>query len=745
MAKSNASTPVIVLNLGETGDKGDDRRPHGHKGGCRPHVVICPGYGAENFPFPNEETLVVRALARIKKKQAAARAARASRTEDVGTKTGNETDVDNGIDNEDLNHPFGEGGDHGSDHGNDQGCATSPHCQGRHPEMELTDDEVGDSRLLRTYVPGSPTLGRIPAKRPAGIIPQLEKAREAAVDATLLVAAGGLRELLEDGKYDAIVAERFDEQADKVSWARENMDPKYLPAIDSLEGQLNKLRRVYLAALPRTLDGLRAQNPGAPEYRLLDAAIEVLDEELTPIINVLRIWTDAFGQQRSGKYKELDAVVFSVEQAHHLFEGNVDASSMSAETKNRLKTRVYGVGNVYVARFSGEGPATLPGTRGPIGAHAIEVPHDERNIITLMLILYMHEFRHDIFHDVEGLGDELSAVVAKAVLDAHEKGELKLSKNAVKIGKQQVPLANLLVKLFVDTIGEVDADISGGVLLGGPAYLYNMLSTFSAFNSKRKNIFNTPKLLRTESFYELSQVGNGQVSLTFLPHPPDYIRAYIVAAALDEIGFSKEARQCRALADQGVGFDNIPEYISWKSTEGKKEHPEIQIPVADIKAVAPIVARALIRTPLKSLGGASTIDIINWTPEREAKAQLLAQMLMEGKSELPTDKGDMHVTYVISAATLAYWGLCKSGYQPRKAAAIVEDNALKMIDQVRDRFDKEMARLKAEAAEQAELAADAAAAGDTNPAGGAAASVESGETVDEDAGPESGGGEGTGS
>lgn len=52
-----------------------------------------------------------------------------------------------------------------------------------------------------------------------------EKAREADVDGTLLVAAGGLRELLEDGKYDAIVAERFDEQSDKVSWARENMDP----------------------------------------------------------------------------------------------------------------------------------------------------------------------------------------------------------------------------------------------------------------------------------------------------------------------------------------------------------------------------------------------------------------------------------------------------------------------------------------------------------------------------------------
>jgi len=39
------------------------------------------------------------------------------------------------------------------------------------------------------------------------------------------------------------------------------------------------------------------------------------------------------------------------------------------------------------------------------------VPHNERNIIPIMLTLYMHEFRHDIFHDVDGLGDELTQVV----------------------------------------------------------------------------------------------------------------------------------------------------------------------------------------------------------------------------------------------------------------------------------------------------------------------------------------------
>ena len=29
MAKNTSATPMIILNLGESGDKGDDRRPHG--------------------------------------------------------------------------------------------------------------------------------------------------------------------------------------------------------------------------------------------------------------------------------------------------------------------------------------------------------------------------------------------------------------------------------------------------------------------------------------------------------------------------------------------------------------------------------------------------------------------------------------------------------------------------------------------------------------------------------------------
>jgi len=677
MSNQNNKPVQIILDL-KSNDDGSDRKPHGHNGSCRPHVVICPGYGNKDFPFPNAEDLTVRALTRLKKKQAEAKAAQAEggeiNTDGLGSKSGKGY------------RPFDTAGS-------------------GHSHEHITGECAGDSwdglSKDQTFVPGMPNLGQIP--KPAAIIAQSKRSRQNGIDGTLFVAAGGLRELLEDGKYDAIVAERFDDLVDKVNWARDNMGSKYQRAVESLSSQLSKLREVYLGALPRVLDGLRAQNPGVPEGRLIEAAVEVLDEELKQIISVLRIWTDAFGQQRGGSYKQLDAVVFAVEQAFLLFEGNDPSSPLSSDVTTRLKNRVFGVGDTFVARFSGEGPATLPGTRGPVRAHALEVPHDERHFITLMLVLYMHEFRHDVFHDVEGMGEELTTVVSKAIMQASGRGELKLTREHVNIGKQRVPLANLLTKMYADTIGEVDADVSGGVLLAGPAFLYNMLMTFSAFNSRRRGVFNQRQLLRTSSFYEMEENANGQMALSFLPHPPDYIRAHIVAAALDEIGMPEEAKQCRLLADQAVGW-KVPEFITWDDVNGTKGRPTIKIPVEDIKRAAPFVARALIRTPLESLGKVSTGEVIYWTPKSEAKAQMLAEMMMDGEAQLPTDKGDIHVTHVIAAASLAYWGLCKSGTQPRDGAAVIEATALKMIDQVRNAFETRKAALEAEAAEAARVA-----------------------------------------
>lgn len=622
----------IVLDLTpQTGATPEDK-PGSHC--CRTNMVICPGYGDENFDFPTVQEAVTRSLARLEEKQAAA------------AKLG------------------------GKGKGAKPGASS---LKG----MSATG-----------FIPGLPSKGIVPPA--ADQKPQQPTVSLiAGVDSTLFAAAEGIRLMMDAGKYDAIVAERFDDHADKVAWAKDVVAkrwPRKAASILSLEQQLNKVRSLYLAAVPRALSIATAQNPDVPEGRVLEAVLESLDEELSPILGVLRIWTDAFGQLRSGNYKQLEAVVFAVEQAFRLFEGMEPSVKLDADIKERLKTSKFHVGNVFVARFSEHGPATLPGTRGPIGAHAIEVPHDERSIITLMLVLYMHEFRHDIFADVEGLGDELTMVVARAIAEACEKQELVFSQPDVQIERTTVPMSSVMVKIFADTIGEVDADISGGILLSGPAYLYNMLSTFSAFNSKPEGVFKNPRLLRTGSYFSVRKLENEQKTIQFWPHPPDYIRAYIVAAALDEIGFPAEAAQCRALADQAVG--KVPEFISWH-TDNPKSKAVIRIPTADLKLVAPVVAKALIRSKLAALGGLSTSDIINWTPRRQMKVDRLVTNIIAGSSELPEDIGDVYATYVAAAASLAYWRLVQAGVPAMKAAKHVEAHALEMLDKVKARFDDE--------------------------------------------------------
>lgn len=607
---------------------------------CRPNMVVLAGYGDENFPFPAVVDIVVNSLSRLEDRS-------------VETECG---------------------------HGSKKKFSTL-----RVRSRKNTRQELGD---LSGYATG-----------PNHLIPQTSEPESAPIDATLFAAAEGLRLMMDDGKYEAIVAERFDDHADKVSWARDvyaEAHPELMPAIESLEAHLEQLRNLYLESLPRVLSVLEAQNPEVPEHALLDAAIDSLDEELSPILDVLRIWTDAFGQARSGNYRQLDAVVFAVKQAFLLYDNEKPIGPCERANPHRIKTSKYKVGNAFVARASDQGPATVPGGRGPIGAHALEVPHDEMNIIALMLVLYMHEFRHDFFHDVEGLDVELTMAVANAIAEAVDSEEVVLSKEKVNVGRNKVPLRDLLMKLFADTIGEVDADISGGVLLSGPAYLFNMVSTFSAFNAGGESVFNKNRLLRTGSFFGMHEISATKRSIQFWPHPPDYIRAYIVAAALEQIGFVEEANQCRALADQAVG-EPTPEHIVWKN-EDPESTMKIRIPVDDVKAIAPVVAKALIQTKLDTLDGLSTVEIINWTRHRQEKVDLLVKNLMAGSSDIPKDEGDFYATYVAAAATLAYWGLVKSGVQARRAAKQVNTKALEMIFTIKERFDEaeRVATLEAE-------------------------------------------------
>ena len=111
------------------------------------------------------------------------------------------------------------------------------------------------------------------------------------------------------------------------------------------------------------------------------------------------------------------------------------------------------------------------------------------------------------------------------------------------------------------------------------------------------------------------------------------------------------------------------------------------IPVADIQAAAPVIAKTLISHKLKSLGDRATEDFVNWTPRREEKVQALADQLVAGKADIPEDVGSVYATYIGAAAIVAYWKKVAKGGDPVESAKQVNKTALSMMKTLRAKFE----------------------------------------------------------
>lgn len=636
---------------------------------CRRHVIVLPGTGRKEFPLPNPEELIevciefIHEAARVQRARSRARTgasdarARKTASQAVRNITLESISVFPGLD---KSAPQAGLGMPGTLRKSLSGIFMRAH--GGDGAAEISNINV----------------------RPHKIIPVIDETAGNKNGATLWGAAGGLASVMHDGRFEAHIAEVFDPHIGAVDWARKHMAPKYQPTVESLAMHFGKLMQLYRESLPSVMHALAAQYRDASEDQLIDAAVSIINRQLAEILYILAIWTDSFAQQRDGKYSQLLHVVFTLEQCFRLFTTGDPKGGCDADCQEKVKNQTLHVGDVFMARFGPNGPATIPGARGPVGAHAIEVPHDEREIIALMLPVYLHEFRHDYYADVVGLPEQMAAAVIAAIDKAAAEGKFNFKSDTINLGGQKVPTLALLKQIIVQTLSETDADIGGGMLLNGPAFLYSLIAVFSAFNAKGQDIFKVNRLLRSSSRFGVSE----EDELVIAPHMPDYPRAFFAAAALDCIGFTAEADECRTLATQAAG-EPVPTVVTWSNNDPESKFKfKIQIPFADLIQLAPVVADAIINSKLECLGGLSTGQLVNWTRHRQEKVDILTRLLMEGKSEIPADMGDVFAPMVSAAAITAYWGLVKSGRRPAIAIPLVEGAARKMLDQVRMRFNE---------------------------------------------------------
>lgn len=500
------------------------------------------------------------------------------------------------------------------------------------------------------------------------------------------VAAEVIRLRFFDERWKAAVARKFNPSRGVLRRARKSADSRYQAAIDSLDAHYTKLRELYRGALPQAYDMLKMQYPNETDAALRGAAVQLLDqqEELAQIIYVLEHYVLAFEQLEDPEYESIQAVTTTVEEALNLFlTGDIIAArgkarQALAETVNLV------VGNCFLPHAGEDGPATIPGATGPVGLHLILVPEDEVGIIMLMMVLYLHEFRHDIANDIKDLLEEEAMAVIKQLKEAHAGGRIKLSAETIMLGpKTKVQLIDLLAKLFLDLLGEMDADLVGGIEMCGWAFALNMLYVFGAFNSKKDGAIRTRELLRTSSYFQVNKKGE----LWFESHPVDYFRLYLLATALEMLGYKEEAVEIRDLADSGVGSKK-PEFITYFDAEDKRE--PIKLRMSDLMQCAPVVVEAILMTPFKALKGKSNHDIVAWSQKRQDKVDALVDILVkhvksciageQPKMELPASLGDVYATYVAAAAAVAFYQLiCAGELDPAEIPEHVNQSALQML------------------------------------------------------------------
>jgi hypothetical protein len=497
------------------------------------------------------------------------------------------------------------------------------------------------------------------------------------------VAAEVIRLRFHDERWKAAVAKKFNQSRGVLRRARKQ-DARYQQPIASLDQHFEKLRQLYTEALPDAYDLLKKQYPNASDGELRAAAQMLLDqqEELAQILYVLDHYVMAFEQLEDPEYEPLLAVTSTVEEAFNLFlTGDIEAARGKAR-QVLADTVNFTIGNCFLPHAGEDGPATIPGASGPVGLHLILVPEDEVGIIMLMMVLYLHEFRHDVFADIKGLADEESVALLKKLKEAHASGRIKLSAEAVTLGKTRVPLIDLISKVFLDNLPEIDADMIALEMCGW-AFALNMLYVFGAFNSKREGAIKTKELLRVSSYFQVSKKGE----LWFESHPVDYFRVYLLAAAMELQGFPEAAQVIRELADAAVG-SRKPEFIYWEDMTGRRD--PIKIRMSDLIQCAPVVVEAILTTPFPALKGKCNRDIVSWTPKRQDKVDALVDVMIKyiksvaagqpGKLELPAGIGDIYATYVAAAAAITFYQLISDGeLEPAEVPQLVNQTALGML------------------------------------------------------------------
>lgn len=550
-----------------------------------------------------------------------------------------------------------------------------------------------------------------------------------------------------EGMFSQPVYAFFSEDYRTLGHDKGLLAPEYHEIADSLYAQLKSAEQQVVAALPQVMSELQKRYPEASTGQLYQGALQLIGNELSPILSTVQMWTTGFRQSLDPKIKDTLVLVRAMIESNLFLSltGNLKLDHIEkGDIHQVIPTINVSVGDVVLPLLVGafdSGPAVIPmhdGALGPRGGHLAFVPWNLTEVLPLINSIYMHETGHLLQHVIVDFMETYTKLIASTIAAGVQSKTLVFDEQFIMLGSQKVPADKFWTMVFMGQLGELDADNWGMRTSGPGAFAKCFINYVGAMTEVAVgNMDKVDHVLRMGSSYKVVQSQDGKVSIALEPHPQDGPRIGSWQAAVASLmGYPADSKYARDYAASESGKDakritwvgEMPEgakgedegdtsfwslkrvrsliaaalkKLGAKSDDDKQgagpkqpKLPTISASLADYDKVAKVVAAAFFDTKTACLNGLSLKELVCLTPQmQKEKVDPIKELLKKGESKLPNDGRHYFFHTVGSASVLALYELVEEGVDAKVARERVVAAAMSMMNELLPKWLADVKRL----------------------------------------------------
>jgi hypothetical protein len=595
-----------------------------------------------------------------------------------------------------------------------------------HPDFELVPQTSLNKAVLQALRP-VPGL-HMPIPERLTLVPAAISADDSS---PFRLGAQAMANALTRDMFVSVVHEWFDPDLVIVTRDKPLLPEETGEICDSLRDQILKLQKKVPDWLRQVMTAIYAKFPDATTGQVFVAAVQLITNQLKPILSTIQLWTTGFRQWMNPALQpRLKIIRAMLEQKLFLvLTGNLKLDAIDGPVRQQIPTIKVTVGDVIIPVLIGpfdSGPAVIPATGavGPRGGHIAFVQTNFLNTLGTSDKPYDHEIGHLVVGCVPNFAQEFARMVATCADNNYTSGKLKLTSQFRMVGAQKVPNIELLKKVFLNQLHELLADLFGSLIGGAPAFAPAYAYFIGAMSAMALGgMDKVDHIMGNASSLRIVASPDGAETVVLEPHPQDIVRAgdWQAQTAI-ETGFPATARWLKDMVAKESG-NPPPDVVVWhgsRKQDDEDEHDgadgyalaarrpsrtkrrsraappkepeqlEVSVSIADYAALCKLLVPYLLNTPAKCLNGLTLKQLVCLTPDMmQRKVDPLKHLIKKGIGKLPDNGFHWFFHHITSAATIAFFELVAEDMDGEEALVLVNRAAEEMMTELLDPWEEQ--------------------------------------------------------